>query len=433
MTLVSTAPFRLSAIFSVPSLRTHAIEYRAYLRTRSVMDPAKLRAWWSARQGLDGSLAGKTEAEVLSAAGWMRSVAGSGPYLGLFARCGASRTSVDAAVAKTAIHELPSARACTYVLPATDFALGLRVGQTLSDSEMKVARKLGVTDAEVDQLALKVLDALKSGPLEPDQIKAATGTAVRNLGEEGKKKGVTTTLPLALGRLQSAGEIRRIPTNGRLDQQRYRYIRWQPNPLQKFRLTEAEAYVELARRFFDWAAPATLPEFAAFAGLGVKASKEATGPLGLVPCEPDSQLLMTPELRERLNAFQPPRAPQYLLTSSLDGLLLLRRNLRDFLAESDWNKPMATDKGCSSGGTLTELPNNAILDRGRIVGIWEYDPTTASIVWASFVKPDSALKQAVSKTEAFVRDQLGDARSFSLDSPKSRVPRIEALRKLSKT
>ena len=94
---------------------------------------------------------------------------------------------------------------------------------------------------------------------------------------------------------------------------------------------------------------------------------------------------------------------------------------------------MATDKGCSSGGTLTELPNNAILDRGRIVGIWEYDPTTASIVWASFVKPDSALKQAVSKTETFIRDQLGDARSFSLDSPKSRVPRIEALRKLSKT
>ena len=27
-----------------------------------------------------------------------------------------------------------------------------------------------------------------------------------------------------------------------------------------------------------------------------------------------------------------------------------------------------------------------------------------------------------------VRDQLGDARSFSLDSPKSRTPRIEALR-----
>jgi hypothetical protein len=30
--------------------------------------------------------------------------------------------------------------------------------------------------------------------------------------------------------------------------------------------------------------------------------------------------------------------------------------------------------------------------------------------------------------EEFVRGELGDARSFSLDSPKSRVPRIQELR-----
>jgi len=36
----------------------------------------------------------------------------------------------------------------------------------------------------------------------------------------------------------------------------------------------------------------------------------------------------------------------------------------------------------------------------------------------------------VQRTERFVRDQLGDARSFSLDSPESRAPRIAALREL---
>ena len=35
---------------------------------------------------------------------------------------------------------------------------------------------------------------------------------------------------------------------------------------------------------------------------------------------------------------------------------------------------------------------------------------------------------AIAKTEAFVREQLGDVRSFSLDSPASRKPKIEALR-----
>ncbi|MFZ0337450.1 MAG: hypothetical protein WAL45_05415, partial [Terracidiphilus sp.] len=70
-----------------------------------------------------------------------------------------------------------------------------------------------------------------------------------------------------------------------------------------------------------------------------------------------------------------------------------------------------------------------IVDRGRLVGLWEYDPAADSIAWLSFVKKDKALQEAVTRTENFVRRQLGDARSFSLDSPKSRAPRIAALRK----
>src|SRR4029077_3182804 len=97
--------------------------------------------------------------------------------------------------------------------------------------EMKVAEKLGVTAKEVDKLCEAVLSALAKEPLDPDGIKQATGKSVRDLGDEGKKKGLTTTLPLALGRLQAAGEIRRVPVGGRLDQQRYRYARWSPNPL----------------------------------------------------------------------------------------------------------------------------------------------------------------------------------------------------------
>ena len=42
------------------------------------------------------------------------------------------------------------------------------------------------------------------------------------------------------------------------------------------------------------------------------------------------------------------------------------------------------------------------------------------------------LEKAVNRMEDYVRTQLGDARSFSLDSPKSRSPRIEALRKAAR-
>src|SRR5262245_33372178 len=191
-------------------------------------DP-KMQAWRAHRQGLNGALDGKPPAEVLEKTGWARSVGGVGPYLTLFARAGTSRAEADDAVAKLLIHELPAARGCAYVVPASDFALALAAAEGF-DSEIRVAEKLGVTAKEIDRLCDKVLDALGSGPKDPDELREALGAAVRHLGDEGKKKGLITTLPVALGRLQPAGEIRRVPINGRLDQQRYKYALWRPNP-----------------------------------------------------------------------------------------------------------------------------------------------------------------------------------------------------------
>ena len=239
------------------------------------MNDAKLPAWWWRRQALDGRLAGHSAAEVLRETGWARSVGGVNPYLTLFARAGLSREAVDAAAAALEIYELPSARGCTYVLPASEFALGLTAGRAFGEGELKTAMKLGVTEKEIDQLCEAVLRALAKGPLDPDELRQAAGGAVRNLGEAGRKKGLATTMPVALERLQAQGEIRRSPINGRFDQQRYRYVLWRPNPLAKSKLSPELAYTELARRFFQWIGPATMAEFQAFAGLGVKAAQAA--------------------------------------------------------------------------------------------------------------------------------------------------------------
>jgi len=386
------------------------------------MDEAKLRAWWSHRQGLDGGLEGKPAAEVLKRTGWARSVGGVNPYLTLHARAGISREDADRAVAKLDIYELPAARGCTYVVPASDFALALRVGQAFNGSDMNTARKLGVTDKEVDKLCDAVQKALAGQELEPDGLREAVGKAARSLGPEGQKKGMSSTLPLALGRLQADGHIRRVPTNGRLDQQRYRYTTWKPNPLDKFSLSDQEAYVELARRYFSWISPASVAEFQWFSGLGVKAAKAAVEPLKLVPVEHDDPRLMFAADRDELKAFQPPKQPQYALVASIDSLFLLRRNLTDVVAPADV-------KRTGAGSGLMDLNNHAIVDRGRLVGLWEYDQTNESIVWSAFGVKDKALTEAVERTEKYVRDQLGDARSFSLDSPQKRGTRIEALRK----
>jgi hypothetical protein len=375
-------------------------------------------------------LADLPAAQILEQTGWARSVGGVGPYLGLHARGGLGRQTVDSAVANLEIHELPSARGCTYVLPKSAFALGLKLGQGSPEADMRVARKLGITDAEVAKLCNAVLEALKNGPLDPDELRAATGKASRSLGEDGKKRGLTTTLPLALGKLQAEGEIRRVPINGRLDQQRYRYALWRPNPLANFQLTPEEAYTELARFYFNWIGPVTADDFQAFAGLGVKAAKAAMEPLKLKPLAEGDDRLMLPDRLEEFRAFKPPKDPRYVMVSSLDGVLLLRRDVKSLVAPGDLMKPAIDEKGKQvEFGGIRDLPSHAILDRGRLVGLWEFDPESQTIAWASFIRSNADLERAVRLTEEYVRTELGDARSFSLDSPKSRAPRIQALRK----
>lgn len=391
-------------------------------------DRDKLRAWWAHRQGLDGSLAGSSAADVLAATGWARSVGGSNPYLTLFARAGLDRETVDAAVARLEVHELPSARGCTYVLPDADFALGLTVGAGAPEGDLTAAEKhLGVTRAEIDELCAAVVKALDAaGPLDPAGIKDATGDAVRNLGEAGRKRGQTTTLPLALGLLQAQGEIRRVPIGGRLDQQRFEYVRWSPSPLPAEPDVDA-ARVELARRYFSWAGPASVRHFRWFAGLTAAAAKQAIAPLRLVPLD-GTDLLLLPEQAARFAAFTVPAKPRFALLAGIDGIHLLHRDLARLLDPADAGRSQPGGRPGRTLGDDADPQTQVIVDRGRIVGLWEYDSVAAEIVHRLFVAPDAALRAAIERTEAFVRDQLGDVRSISLDSPKSRAPRLAALR-----
>ncbi|UUV28210.1 winged helix DNA-binding domain-containing protein [Amycolatopsis roodepoortensis] len=387
----------------------------------------KLRAWWAHRQGLDGTLHGSSAAAVLERTGWMRSVGGSAPYLGLFARARLDRETVDADVAQLAIHELPSARGCTYVLPSADFELGLTVGAAAPAGELAAAEKyLGVTQAEIEQLCVTVADLLDGEPLSPAAIKEAAGPAVRNLGEAGRKRGTTTTLPLALGLLQARGDIRRVPVTGRLDQQRYGYVRWTPSP--RGALSDMDtARTELARRYFSWAAPASLKHFRWFSGFTAASAKKIAEQLELVSLD-GTDLLLPKEIADEFAAFTVPSEPSYALLAGIDGIHLLHREMPRLLADADVERPVPGGRAGETLGGQADPPSHVIVDRGRIAGLWEFDTETGKIVHRFFGDEDAALRETIARTEEFVRDQLGDARSFSLDSPKSRASRVADLR-----
>ncbi|MET1063785.1 MAG: crosslink repair DNA glycosylase YcaQ family protein [Arthrobacter sp.] len=382
----------------------------------------RLRAWAWHKQGLDGSLAGCTPEQVFARAGWARSVGGANPYLTLFARAGIRREHVDADVLAHRILELPTARGCTYVLGRDDFAWALKLGKDAAEA-LRVLGRLGVDRSEITLLEEQVLHTLAEAavPLDPRQLKDELGDSVRNLGEEGKKKGAATTLPTALGILQSQGRIRRVPVNGRLDQQRYAYELWDlpPSPLD-----DGEARAELIRRYLGWTGGATFKQSQWFTGFTVAQSKAALAAAGAVevPTAAGETLWMLPDDVEQLAAFNEPADEQIQLLAGTDSLALLRRNAAELLAEEDRHT-----QAVGSLALQADLPDHPIFDRGRIIGLWQYDPGQERIVPWLFHAPTAAMTQRITEVEEWIREDLGDFRAFSLDSPASRQKRIDGL------
>jgi hypothetical protein len=398
------------------SIRTGGVQPEA-------LTPELLRAWAWHKQGLDGALAGLTSEEVFARVGWARSVGGANPYLTLFARAGIRREQVDQDVLDLRIHELPTARGCTYVLGRKDFAWALSLGKNAEEA-FRVLGRLGVDRGEMTLLEEQILHVLSEadGPMDPKQLKDELGESVRNLGEEGKKKGVATTLPTALGLLQADGRVRRVPINGRLDQQRYAYALWVLPPST---LDPEGARAELIRRYLGWTGGATLKQSQWFTGFTVAQSKAALAAVGAVevPTASGEVLWMLPDDVESLAGFTAPDEEQIQLLAGTDSLVLQRRNSGDLFAEADKGRKVLN----SALAIQADLPDHPILDRGRIIGLWQYDPGKARIAYWLFDGPTPAVERRIAEVEAWIQEDLGDFRSFSLDSPASRQERIDAL------
>ncbi|HEY2515384.1 MAG TPA: crosslink repair DNA glycosylase YcaQ family protein, partial [Polyangiaceae bacterium] len=382
----------------------------------------RVRAFWADRQGMGRGMKGLAPEVVLARTGWSRSVGGCNPYLALRDRAGVSRAATDAAVGEVAICELPAVRGCTYVVPKSDFAVALTASQGKGeDPEITTAKKyLGVTDTELERLSRKVLDAVAREALDPAGLKEALGGAVRSLGEEGKKRGVATTLPLVLGLLQAQGQLRRVAIEGRLDRQRYRYARWEPNPIGTARFAPGELAQELGRRFFRWAGPATVGQFAWWSGLGVKAARAAAQEIGVVPLGAAEEIdkaderLLFPDDRDALLALELPRAPSIAFVSALDNLVHLRREVLAHLHADDAaiRAPGPEQKGektsAASVGALVDLEYHPIVDRGRIVGLWDWDGERGELVWRTFGTAPKGAREEAAALSVYVAAELED-------------------------
>ncbi len=396
------------------------------------MNLAQARAAWCRHQGL--AAPGASVAQVIGSTGWIRTLGGVDGYLALRARLPAlSVQALHAAVEARELQVLPAARGCIYVVPREQGALALSLARDLSArTGARVQQKAGVVAGELQQLGLAVVEALGEGALGTAALrKALPAGAVRSLGEQGKKVGVTSTLPPALRRLEFAGRIYRRPVQGRLDHERYL---WRlSGSVEVDERPAEERYADVVRLVVGWFAPSTITEISEFTGLGKRVVRAAVQAAGAVPVAVEEHAAEAFILPEQLDRLHEPAPGGACLLPGLDNLLTWHGGPRHFVHPADLERPVAP-WGPRRGGTWSSVKHaltRVVLAEGRVSGLWEYDPDSGEVVVGPYTSglPAGAPPEA-ERVATFLREQVGHGRAFSRDKDEHLRRRAELVRAL---
>lgn len=404
------------------------------------IDLPRARAHWFERQGLAEAVPGTLD-EVIGATGWLRTLGGADVYIAARARRpGMKRADLDAALDAGRVRVSPAARGCIYLVPAQHAALALGVAE--DQHRKKIDRdleKAGTSVKELTELGEGVLATLRAkGPLTTDALrKAAPEGAVRSLGEKGKKAGLSSTLPPTLRELEFAGKIERRPEGGRLDTERYLWsaVKKGPPAGAAVPATAEARHTALAELFFRWIGPATVKDFAEWAGLSQRDAKAAAEKAPLAPITVDGYADDALALASDVPRLKEPRAaaPSVRLLAFEDNFLVLHGGPRFVTDERHHDREM-TPWGSLKRATIGDakhIMSRSIVSAGALAGFWEYDVDAHRIVTAPFdALPSAAAKSLAAlaaETAAFLKDDVGHARSFSLDSDDEIRKRAKAL------
>jgi hypothetical protein len=392
------------------------------------IDLDRARAHWHRRQGLAEPMKGPLE-EIVAATGWPRTLGGADVYLAIRARApGMRRSDLDEAVAQSRLQVIPAVRGCIYLVPRASVPLLLRIADEQSSKRSeRDLEKVGVPRTEIAAVGEAVVAALKKGPLSTDGLRRALPPdVVRSLGDQGKKVGISSTLPPALRHLEFEGRIERTQENGRLDNERYawRLVKKSPFTGAKVPADPEGRYAALARMFFQHAGPASAKDFASWAGLSQRDARSAIERAPLAPVAVDGYADDAFALEEDLRALREaaPATSAVSLLSFEDNFVVLHGGPALLIDPKHHSRKTAV-WGQTKGTTLGDAKHIAmrtVFDGDRMVGMWEFDPEKEAIVFGLFEPPKPAQKRAIealaSDLGAFLRDDVGHAKSFSLDT-----------------
>ncbi|MCR9244329.1 MAG: winged helix DNA-binding domain-containing protein [bacterium] len=410
-------------------------------------DAASVRAVRIAAQALPAPRSPAIVGQI-ERSGYQRTLGGADAYVAVRARVPAlQRGDLEALVSEGELAVTPAVRGCIYVVPRSETPLLLRIAAGLSESrDARDAERAGIRPGELDEVGDAVLAELRaSGPLTTDKLRRTlSADVVRSLGDQGKRVGVSSTLPPSLRRLEFAGRISRLPVDGRLDHEKYEWRVADGDPLAQAELPDDPTALHslLLAGFLDSAGVTTLSAFCKWSGLtkrDAKAALAVTDHETVMAAGLGDDAIAPTTIAKLANQSEKARDAVAFLPFE-DNLIHLAGTV------SAWVRPEFQDlevpawSNMRDGRETTRLGDakhvrwRSILAEGRICGFWDYEPVEQQVVLSLFDPPSRATQERIDDLAAdvtrFLRDDIGHGLSFSIDTDETLIRRCELLRGL---
>jgi hypothetical protein len=228
-----------------------------------------------------------------------------------------------------------------------------------------------------------------------------------------------------------SGVIRRFPADARIDSPKYLYELIHPDDRVDLSAEGERPNVvaRLAEIFLHRHGPATLDDLVWWTDVTKTEARRALARVHAERVEAEgwrTDAWLLPRDVAAWRAFTDGKAADVTLLPFRDPFTYARRP-PTILSDDpdapvlDWKAKRIRLRDADS------LHHHAILDGGRLVGVWEYDPDEERIVtrlWSTDPRLKKRVADAAAETARFIREQIGDMRFYAADSAQSRAPRI---------
>jgi hypothetical protein len=324
--------------------------------------------------------------------------------------------------------EVPGLAGRPYLLvPPADVPLLLRLHLAAFQAQIRHALKRdAVTEAALRAVTAQATAALEECPLSTSDLRKIV--THRDAG---------VLLSTALNDLMLRGVVRRFPSNGRIDSNSYQFELRHPDDRPDLAAAgdQASLVSRGVERFLQHHGPATVDEILWWTDLTKGAIRNALEAIGAVSVavpgwttSKNSAWLLAEDLRA-WKAFKASPSDRIAFLPYRDPFVQLRRT-PSLLTRARQAPVIGVRYGKLSSTTIdnvTELVHHAILCGDELIGVWEYDPKSKSVVtrlWHPAPRLQRRVNDAAEELALFIRDELGDAKLSAVDPPDKRAVRL---------